>query len=178
MSLCHPRSGALLHMVPPARGSMPSCRHYLATGRRKLGMLYRGVHADTIWPQVVEDLECLYQGMHADINSGKDALGRRKRRPILRGRFFDGSERIDPSSTNPTPANRRKVSGPYGGPWRWWYTAELYLPCRPIHQHPVWDSGAAGPCHRKILGRRGRPGVDKAWMKTTAWTNETTDGRV
>ena len=33
-----------------------------------------------------------------------NVLGRRKRRPNFRGCFFEGSERIDPSSTNPTPA--------------------------------------------------------------------------
>ena len=42
-------------------------------------------------------------------------------------------------------------------------------------QHEVQEAGAESEEHQI---QKFDAGADKAWMKTTAWTNETTDGRV
>ena len=87
-------------------------------------------------------------------------LGRRKRRPNFRGCFFEGSERIDPSSTNPTPAGTagertalKVAQGGGGTQVNYMYRVD------PFYQHPVWDSGAAGPWHRELLDNV----VDMRW---------------
>ena len=81
----------------------------------------------------------------------RNVFGRKKRRPNFRGYFFDGSERIDPSSTNPTPAGTAKERtaikvAPGGGGTQVNYIYRV----DPFYQHPVWDSGAAGLRHREL----------------------------